>query len=84
MESNSKPNRILCSERAYNLLVEQDPEMPIKKRGRVAVKGKGDMNVYWYAMSASILFFKANHMATSNTYLPLRINFWCLSGLETI
>eukprot|EP00977_Amphora_coffeiformis_P009546 scaffold2204_cov166-Amphora_coffeaeformis.AAC.6 len=47
MESNSKPNRILCSERAYNLLVEQDPEMPVKKRGRVAVKGKGDMNVYW-------------------------------------
>uniref|UniRef100_A0A7S3LHW5 guanylate cyclase n=1 Tax=Amphora coffeiformis TaxID=265554 RepID=A0A7S3LHW5_9STRA len=47
MESNSKANRILCSEASYKLLEEQAPEISVKKRGRIAVKGKGDMNVYW-------------------------------------
>lgn len=47
MESNSHANRILCSERAHSLLKEQDPSMPTKKRGKISVKGKGDMCVYW-------------------------------------
>lgn len=47
MESNSKANRVLCSEIAYKLLAEQAPEITVKKRGRIAVKGKGDMIVYW-------------------------------------
>jgi class 3 adenylate cyclase len=47
MESNSKENRILCSEKAYELLCEQAPDVPVKKRGKIAVKGKGDMVVYW-------------------------------------
>ena len=33
MESSSKANRVLCSERSYKLLKEQDPDMPVKRRG---------------------------------------------------
>ena len=47
MESNSKRQRILCSERSYKLLKEQAPEFPAKKRGAINVKGKGEMTVYW-------------------------------------
>lgn len=47
MESNSKPNRILCSEVSYKLLAEQAPELSVRKRSKIAVKGKGDMTVYW-------------------------------------
>lgn len=47
MESNSKANRILCSEAAFKLLNKQAPEISTKKRGKIAVKGKGDM-VVWY------------------------------------
>lgn len=47
MESNSKANRILCSDAAYHFLIEQAPEISAKKRGKIGVKGKGDMVVYW-------------------------------------
>ena len=47
MESNSQANRILCSETSYKILAEQAPEIPIRRRGKIAVKGKGDMLVYW-------------------------------------
>ena len=47
MESNSKASRILCSEAAYKLLAEQAPDISTRKRGKIAVKGKGDMVVYW-------------------------------------
>lgn len=47
MESNSSANRILCSERSYELLKEQAPQIKTKKRGKIQVKGKGDMHVYW-------------------------------------
>lgn len=47
MESNSTGSRILCSESAYLHLKRQAPEMPFICRGKIAVKGKGDMNTYW-------------------------------------
>jgi len=47
MESNSKENRIHCSERAANLLRSQDPGIPISSRGKIEVKGKGEMLTYW-------------------------------------
>ena len=47
MESNSKANRVLCSEAAYSILAEQAPEISVRRRGKIAVKGKGDMVVYW-------------------------------------
>jgi class 3 adenylate cyclase len=63
MESNSKENRILCSEKAYKLLVEQAPDMPTRKRGKVAVKGKGEMTVYWVGTS----LIKANAAKTGRS-----------------
>lgn len=50
MESNSKANRILCSESAFKILMEQAPDISAKKRGRIAVKGKGEMDVYWIGL----------------------------------
>lgn len=47
MQSNSKANRILCSDAAYRLLVEQAPDIAIKRRGKIAVKGKGEMKRHW-------------------------------------
>ena len=47
MESNAKPNRILCSEAAAKLLIEQAPQISVKKRGKIKVKGKGDMVTFW-------------------------------------
>ncbi|CAB9517041.1 activated protein kinase catalytic subunit alpha-1 [Seminavis robusta] len=47
MASNSRPNRILCSEYSYRLLREQVPEFPSHKRGKIQVKGKGTMTVFW-------------------------------------
>lgn len=47
MESNSKANRVLCSEAAFKILQEQAPEISTRKRGKIAVKGKGDMVCYW-------------------------------------
>lgn len=47
METSSKANRVLCSEAAYTLLMEQAPEISVRKRGKIPVKGKGEMVVYW-------------------------------------
>lgn len=47
MESNSGGGRILCSESSYLLLKSQAPDLPVRKRGKIPVKGKGDMTVYW-------------------------------------
>lgn len=47
MESNSEVNRIHCSRAAAKLLQQQVPELPIKSRGKVKIKGKGNMHTYW-------------------------------------
>lgn len=47
MESNSKANRILCSQAAADLLRDQAPKMLVRKRGKVDVKGKGQMMTFW-------------------------------------
>lgn len=47
MESNSYSQKILCSSHSAKILKEQAPEIPLTKRGKIAVKGKGDMSVYW-------------------------------------
>lgn len=47
MESNSKVNRIHCSSEAADILVKQFPEIPIRSRGLIAIKGKGEMHTYW-------------------------------------
>jgi class 3 adenylate cyclase len=47
MESTSEPGRIHCSERAAKLLQKQAPEIPVKLRGTIDIKGKGEMVTYW-------------------------------------
>ncbi len=47
MESNSAMNRINCSEEAAKYLKEQAAEIPLKPRGMVSIKGKGEMNCFW-------------------------------------
>ena len=47
MESNSYSGKIHCSEASAKLLKEQAPDLPLTKRGKVNVKGKGSMTTYW-------------------------------------
>jgi guanylate cyclase len=51
MESLSTSGKIQCSEVSALLLKEQAPEFPLKRRGQVAVKGKGHMTTYWVGSS---------------------------------
>merc|ERR1719215_768311 len=51
MESNSIVDRIHCSETSAKLLKEQAPDIPIHRRGKVEVKGKGYMTTYWVGIS---------------------------------
>lgn len=47
MESNSKPGRIQCSDTSAIHLMKQCPELPLKKRRPIEVKGKGKMQTFW-------------------------------------
>jgi hypothetical protein len=47
MESLSISGRIQCSDAAAKILKAQAPDFPLRKRGKVAVKGKGNMATYW-------------------------------------
>lgn len=47
MESLSQSGKIQCSEAAAKLLKEQAPDMPLRRRGKIAVKGKGNMATYF-------------------------------------
>jgi len=47
MESNSMVNRIHCSECSARYLMEQHPNMPLLLRGKISIKGKGEMKTYW-------------------------------------
>ncbi|CAJ1940808.1 unnamed protein product [Cylindrotheca closterium] len=47
MESLSLSDKIQCSEPAAKMLHEQAPDLPLRRRGKVAVKGKGNMVTYW-------------------------------------
>jgi class 3 adenylate cyclase len=47
MESNSKSNRIHCSCASAEILAAQSPSMPLKSRGLIPIKGKGEMHTFW-------------------------------------
>jgi hypothetical protein len=47
MESSSEKNRIHCSKAAAKLLQRQYPELALKSRGNIDIKGKGEMETYW-------------------------------------
>jgi class 3 adenylate cyclase len=46
MESNSTMNRINCSSHAAELLRLQWPDLPLRDRGEISIKGKGKMRCY--------------------------------------
>eukprot|EP00980_Cylindrotheca_fusiformis_P023390 scaffold10429_cov126-Cylindrotheca_fusiformis.AAC.21 len=47
MESLALSGKIQCTEASAELLKEQAPHLPLRKRGKVSVKGKGTMTTYW-------------------------------------
>jgi hypothetical protein len=47
MESNSQVNRIHCSDAAAKVLQEQCPDLPLRSRGKIKIKGKGEMRTWW-------------------------------------
>ena len=47
MESNSYSGKIHCSAASAELLVKQAPGIPLTKRGKINVKGKGEMVTWW-------------------------------------
>jgi hypothetical protein len=51
MEHLSISGKIQCSEASAILMKEQAPEFPLKRRGKVAVKGKGHMTTFWVGSS---------------------------------
>jgi len=54
MESNSKVNRILSSDRSYEILKTQCPALSVSRRGRIPVKGKGKVGMFcvsWWSWS---------------------------------
>ena len=54
MESNSLPERIQCSEQSARLLAKQCPAIPIAPRGKISIKGKGEMVTFWINEVSSI------------------------------
>jgi serine/threonine protein kinase len=47
MESNSVAGKIHCTSASAQLLAQQAPDIEIKLRGMIRVKGKGKMRTYW-------------------------------------
>ncbi len=47
MESNSEAGKIHCSERAATILRQQSPNIVLEPRGKITVKGKGEMFTFW-------------------------------------
>mmetsp|Transcript_48398 Transcript_48398/g.95865 ORF Transcript_48398/g.95865 Transcript_48398/m.95865 type:complete len:115 (-) Transcript_48398:78-422(-) len=47
MESNSAENKIHCSAAAAECVRKQAPEILIRPRGLIFVKGKGNMHTFW-------------------------------------
>jgi hypothetical protein len=47
MESNSFAGKIHCSVTSAKLLQTQAPDIPCFLRGKISVKGKGNMMTYW-------------------------------------
>jgi class 3 adenylate cyclase len=66
MESLSVSGKIQCSEVSAILLKEQAPEFPLRRRGKVAVKGKGHMTTYW--IGSSTIKEESDHGTASRTF----------------
>ena len=57
MESNSAINRINCSKQAADILKAQYPELQMRSRGEVSIKGKGKMECYWCVLIGFVVAF---------------------------
>jgi len=53
MESNSLSGKIHCSQDAAKILAEQAPDIPMWKRGKIGIKGKGEMVTYFVGLDLS-------------------------------
>jgi hypothetical protein len=65
-EHLSISGKIQCSELSAKLLKEQAPEFSLKRRGKVAVKGKGQMTTYW--VGSSMLKENSDGRSVSRTF----------------
>lgn len=71
MESSSQPGRIHCSKASAKLLEEQCPSMPLTSRGKIHIKGKGDMHTFW-----------VNKSGKRKSRISLNMDLLDLSGSE--
>jgi guanylate cyclase len=65
MESNSRPSKIHCSNTSAQLLQQQAPDIPMKLRGMIKVKGKGKMKTYWVGDEALLKPMAPNLMISA-------------------
>eukprot|EP00980_Cylindrotheca_fusiformis_P003575 scaffold792_cov84-Cylindrotheca_fusiformis.AAC.15 len=65
MESSSKANRIHCSLASAEILAKQCPSLPVKSRGLVAIKGKGEMHTCWVNEGSGLNLLKLNSTISS-------------------
>jgi guanylate cyclase len=55
MAYNSEGNRIHCSTTAAEILMDQDPSIPLRSRGSIPIKGKGIMHTFWVNENGPVL-----------------------------
>lgn len=67
MESSSERNRIQCSKPTRDLIRRQMPQMSISLRGKIPIKGKGNMITYWVNEKPNAI----GNVMTSYEELPL-------------
>ena len=70
-ESNSCMNRINCSQNSADLLRKQWPDLDLRERGELSIKGKGQMNCYW--VNESIRDAKTDSLERLEAKRKLRI-----------
>ena len=47
LESNSQADRIHISTTAAEILLDQDPSIPLRSRGNILIMGRGHMHTFW-------------------------------------
>jgi class 3 adenylate cyclase len=70
MESNSKQNKILCSKKSAEILKTQNCPYPIRARGVINVKGKGDMYTYWINEGYDAVQKRVSEVDSSVPFVP--------------
>lgn len=70
MESNSKPMRIQCSDRAAEVLGQQAPGLPLESRGIIPIKGKGEMATFFISHQDYVMLEEPSASPTSRDASP--------------